>query len=42
MEALGSSLRETEGKLRKQYADKAIDFHVVVKDGKAVVKPIIG
>jgi hypothetical protein len=42
MEALGASLRETETKLKKQYAGKAIDFHVVVKDGKAVVKPIIG
>ena len=41
-EALGASLRETETKLKKQYADKSIDFHVVVKDGKAVVKPIIG
>jgi hypothetical protein len=42
LEALGTSLRETETKLKKQYAGKAIDFHVVVKDGKAVVKPIIG
>jgi hypothetical protein len=42
IEALGASLRETESKLKKQYADKAIDFRVVIKDGKAVVKPIIG
>jgi len=42
MEALASSLRDTETKLRKQYADKNIDFHVVVKDGKAMVKPIVG
>lgn len=42
MEALASSLRETESKLRKQYADKPIDFRVVVKDGKAVVKPVVG
>jgi hypothetical protein len=42
IEALGASLRETESKLKKQYAGKDIDFHVVVKDGKAVVKPIIG
>ena len=41
-EALGASLRETESKLKKQYAGKAVDFHVVVKNGKAVVKPIIG
>jgi hypothetical protein len=42
LEALGASLRETETKLKKQYADKNIDFRVVIKDGKAVVKPIIG
>jgi 3-oxoacyl-ACP reductase-like protein len=42
VDALASSLRETEKKLRTQYADKNIDFHVVVKDGKAMVKPIIG
>jgi hypothetical protein len=41
-EALGASLRETETKLKKQYSGKPIDFHIVVKDGKAVVKPIIG
>ncbi len=41
-EALATSLRDTETKLRKQYADKSIDFHVVVKDGKAMVKPIVG
>jgi hypothetical protein len=41
-EALGASLRETETKLKKQYGGKAVDFHVVVKDGKALVKPIIG
>jgi hypothetical protein len=42
VDALASSLRDTEHKLRQQYADKNIDFHVVVKNGKAVVKPIIG
>lgn len=41
MEALASSLRETERKLRRKYAGKDIDFHVVVKDGRAVVKPIV-
>lgn len=41
-DALAASLRDTESKLRKQYGDKQIDFHVVVKDGKAVVKPIVG
>jgi hypothetical protein len=42
VDALASSLRDTESKLRKQYAGKDVNFHVVVKDGKAVVKPIIG
>jgi hypothetical protein len=42
LEALAVSLRETETKLKKQYGGTTIDFHVVVKDGKAVVKPIIG
>jgi hypothetical protein len=42
VETLASSLRETESKLRKEHADKAIDFHVVVKNGKAMVKPIVG
>jgi chemotaxis protein histidine kinase CheA len=41
-DALAASLRDTESKLRTQYADKDIDFHVVVKNGKAVVKPIVG
>lgn len=42
VDTLASSLRETESKLRKEHADKNIDFHVVVKNGKAVVKPIVG
>jgi hypothetical protein len=42
VESLASSLRDTESKLKKQYAGKDVDFHVVVKDGKAVVKPIVG
>ena len=42
VDALASSLRETESKLRKEHAGKDIDFHVVVKNGKAMVKPIVG
>ena len=42
VETLASSLRETESKLRKEHAGKDVDFHVVVKNGKAMVKPIIG
>jgi hypothetical protein len=42
VETLASSLRETESKLRKEHAGKDIDFHVVVKNGKAMVKPIVG
>lgn len=40
--ALAQSLRTTEAKLRKKYAGKKIDFKVAVKDGKAVIKPVVG
>jgi hypothetical protein len=39
--ALAKSLRNTEAKLRKQYAGKRIDFAVAVQDGKAVIKPVV-
>jgi hypothetical protein len=42
VEALAASLRDTESKLKKQYAGKDVDFRVVVKDGKAIVKPVVG
>jgi hypothetical protein len=42
VDTLAKSLRATESKLRRQYTGQNVDFHVVVRDGKAVVKPIIG
>jgi hypothetical protein len=39
--ALAESVRVAEEKLRKKHGDKAIDFAVVVKNGKALLKPII-
>ena len=40
-EGLAKSIRATEAKLREQYKNRKIDFDVVIKDGKAVVKPIV-
>jgi hypothetical protein len=38
-EKLAQNLRETEKKLRTEHAGKNVDFEVVVKDGKAILKP---
>ena len=40
-EGLAKSIRAAEAKLREQHKDRKIDFDVVIKDGKAVVKPIV-
>ncbi len=40
-EKLASNLRETERKLREQHKGRSVDFDVVVKDGKAILKPRI-
>jgi hypothetical protein len=40
-EGLAKSVRATEAKLREQHKNRKIDFDVVIKDGKAVVKPIV-
>jgi len=34
-------LRETESKLRAQHQGRSVDFTVVLKDGKPVVKPVV-
>jgi hypothetical protein len=39
LENLAKTLRDTENKLRSQYKDRKIDFEIVVKDGKTIVKP---
>ena len=41
MEGLAKSMKATEAKLREQHKNRRIDFDVVIKDGKAVLKPIV-
>lgn len=41
LEGLAKSLRATEAKLREKHGSRRIDFEVVLKDGRAVVKPIV-
>jgi hypothetical protein len=41
VEGLAKSLRAAETKLRAQHGDRKIDFDVIVKDGRAVLKPIL-
>ena len=41
LDALSKSLRESEKKIRAQHPGRSIDFHIVVKDGKPIVKPIV-
>jgi hypothetical protein len=38
---LAKSLRAAEQKLKQQHKDRRIDFDVVIKNGKAVVKPVV-
>lgn len=40
-EKLARSLRATEAKLRQQHQGRRVDFDVVVRDGKPVIKPKI-
>ena len=40
-DSLAKSLRESANKLRQKHAGKNVDFDVVIKDGKAVLKPIL-
>jgi hypothetical protein len=41
IDGLGRSLRAAENKLRAQHGNRQIDFDVVIKNGKAVVRPIL-
>lgn len=41
LENLAKTVRETEAKLRAQHKDRKIDFEVVIRDGKAIVKPTV-
>jgi hypothetical protein len=38
---LAKSLQATEAKLRAKHAGKNVDFRVVIKDGKAMLKPVL-
>jgi hypothetical protein len=41
LEGLARSMRTTEAKLREAHKNRKIDFDVIIKDGKAVLKPIV-
>ena len=41
VDSLAKTLRDTEAKLRSQHAGKAVDFQIVIKDGKPIVKPVV-
>jgi len=41
LEALAKSMQATEAKLREQHKNRRIDFDIVIKDGKAVLKPTV-
>jgi phosphoribosyl-dephospho-CoA transferase len=40
-DALAKKLETTKIELQKRHIGKQIDFDVVIKDGKAIVKPIV-
>jgi hypothetical protein len=41
VDALAKKLQLTAEELRKKHAGKRVDFDVVIKDGKAILKPIV-
>jgi hypothetical protein len=41
LESLAKTIRETESKLREKHQGRKIDFEVVLRDGKAIVKPTV-
>jgi hypothetical protein len=41
LESLAKTLRDTENKLRTEHKNRKIDFEVVLRDGKAIVKPTV-
>jgi hypothetical protein len=41
LDALAKSLRESEKRILAQHPGRTVDFHVVLKDGKPIVKPIV-
>jgi len=41
LDGLSKSLRDTEAKLLAQHGGRSVEFQVVVKDGKPIVKPVV-
>ncbi len=41
VDALAKKLQGTAEELRKKHAGKQVDFDVIIKDGKAILKPIV-
>ena len=39
-DAVAKSLRDSSAKLRQKHG-KAVDFEVAIKDGKAILKPVL-
>jgi hypothetical protein len=40
-ESLSRSLQDSSEKLKQKHAGKKVDFEVAVKDGKAVLRPVV-
>ena len=41
-EAVAKTLRDSQAKLREKHgSDRSVDFEVAVKDGKAILRPIV-
>lgn len=41
MDGLAKTLKATESRLKQQHGNRQVDFDVVIRDGKAILKPII-
>ena len=41
LESLKKTLHDAESKLREKHQGRKIDFEVVIRDGKAIVKPTV-
>jgi hypothetical protein len=41
LEALEKTMRSTEASLQAKHPNRRIDFDIVLKDGKPVLKPIV-
>ena len=39
--SLAQTLRDSTAKLRQKHAGKNVDFEVIVKDGKTILRPVV-